>query len=261
MESSSARNTVLLSMALTGGIVIIADARKGSMPRPRNIFGLAFAYMGLAALADVAPNVAVPFAWLVTTATALQRGPDALQGIGTSLTREAPDPVTSNAGSLFTNYDTNANTGAATVAPGPTTNNRRVPNAADMIGALVKPIQGAFTNMGGVSAHMSRAIGNWESDNAVDIGASRGTPVYAPDDGTISQAGWNDLGGNRLHLTSSNNEYYLAHFDRLLVRSGQRVRKGQIIGYVGNTGNASGTNPHLHFASKSGNPEQLIGFR
>lgn len=256
-----ARNTVLLSMALTGGIVIVADARKGEMPRPRNIFGLAFAYMGLAALADVAPSIAIPFAYLITAATALDRGTEALQGINTSLTKESPDPVTSSAGSLFTAHDTGTATGAATAAPQAGANDRRYPSAAQTIGSLVAPLQTAYRNLGGVAAHNSRAIGNWESDNAVDMAAPIGTPIYAVEDGVINSAGYNNLGGNRLHLNSNTNEYYYAHMSRLAVITGQKVRKGQIIGYVGDTGNAKGTSPHLHFASKVGNPETLIGFK
>ena len=104
-------------------------------------------------------------------------------------------------------------------------------------------------------------FGNWESDNAVDIGVRKGTPVVATADGVIgSQIGPLDssnpqLAGQRLHLVGKGNEWYYAHLSRITVKPGQRVRKGQIIGY---SGAANGVE-HLHIASKRGNPLNEFG--
>ena len=102
--------------------------------------------------------------------------------------------------------------------------------------------------------------GNWESDNAVDIAAPKGTPVYATGAGTIgSQIGPLSTGGDprllgqRLHLVTKGNEWYYAHLSKILVKPGQRVQAGQLLGY---SGEANGVQ-HLHIASKSGSPVGL----
>lgn len=83
----------------------------------------------------------------------------------------------------------------------------------------------------------------------VDIFAPRGTPVVAPTDGTVFRVRNRGLGGKQVWLRDRhrNQALYYAHLDSQLVRDGQRVRTGDTLGLVGNTGNASGTQPHLHF--------------
>ena len=86
---------------------------------------------------------------------------------------------------------------------------------------------------------------------ALDLLAPRGTPVLASDDGRIGRLGTTPLGGNIIYATDSEERfvYYYAHLDTHArgLAVGDRVRKGQIIGYVGTTGNAPATVPHLHF--------------
>lgn len=103
--------------------------------------------------------------------------------------------------------------------------------------------------------------GNWESDNAVDIAAPVGTPVYAVADGTIgSQIGALNssdphLLGLRVHLVTQGNEFYYAHLSRLVVKAGQHVKAGQLLGY---SGEANGV-AHLHFASENADPRSILG--
>lgn len=81
-----------------------------------------------------------------------------------------------------------------------------------------------------------------------DVFAPRGSRLLAPDSGRVSLRS-NDLGGIVIWLTGDNGvSYYLAHLDSYAsgLSSGDRVDKAQVIGYVGNTGNARGTSPHLH---------------
>jgi murein DD-endopeptidase MepM/ murein hydrolase activator NlpD len=83
----------------------------------------------------------------------------------------------------------------------------------------------------------------------IDIHARKGTPVVAISDGVIVEKAHTPIGGKTLWLKSAGNTWtaYYAHLDKQLVREGQYVRKGQVIGTVGNTGNARTTPPHLHF--------------
>lgn len=84
-----------------------------------------------------------------------------------------------------------------------------------------------------------------------DVMAAKGTPLVAITDGQLYQVGSNSLGGKRLWLRSTAGEkhhYYYAHLNAFATKTknGAKVKKGQVIGYVGNTGNASRGAPHLH---------------
>ena len=83
----------------------------------------------------------------------------------------------------------------------------------------------------------------------VDIFAPKGTPAIASVDGVISGVGTSKLGGNVAFLTDNERSIrlYYAHLDRWNVSNGQRVSIGDTVGFVGNTGNARTTGPHLHF--------------
>jgi len=112
-----------------------------------------------------------------------------------------------------------------------------------------------------VSDHRSRPLGNWESDNAIDIvpepNSGSGTPVKAVVAGTIGFAfGYQRTGGYRLHLLQGRqDEFYYAHFSGYApgILPGRRVNAGQVIGYMGDTGNARGT-PHVHLGRRNGDP-------
>ncbi|MFN8108841.1 MAG: M23 family metallopeptidase [Thermoleophilia bacterium] len=113
-------------------------------------------------------------------------------------------------------------------------------------GSYTVPVSGAtnFTDDYGAP----RAGTGWH--HGIDVFAAIGTPVVAVADGTVSKVGWNDLGGNRLWLTDGNGTgYYYAHLSAYapVARDGGRVRAGEVVGYVGNTGQAATTPPHLHF--------------
>jgi len=85
----------------------------------------------------------------------------------------------------------------------------------------------------------------------IDIFARRGTPVVAAAEGVVVRIGTTDrLGGNTVWVAGKPSTlYYYAHLDRFAhgLRVGDHVERGDLIGYVGNTGNARTTPPHLHF--------------
>ena len=83
-----------------------------------------------------------------------------------------------------------------------------------------------------------------------DIFGELGQPIVALADGTIFSLGWNKIGGNRLWLRDrQGNAFYYAHLSAFstLVFNGARVKAGQVIGFMGHTGDAEGTPTHLHF--------------
>lgn len=83
-----------------------------------------------------------------------------------------------------------------------------------------------------------------------DIFARKGTPVVSATRGIVVRMGANNLGGNTVGVVGSGGRmYYYAHLDSYAddLSIGDEVRPGSVIGYVGNTGNARNTPPHLHF--------------
>jgi murein DD-endopeptidase MepM/ murein hydrolase activator NlpD len=94
---------------------------------------------------------------------------------------------------------------------------------------------------------------NGRMHEALDIMAPRHTPVRAVEDGTIAKL-FNSRGGGGIAIYQFDPTntfcYYYAHLERYApgLREGQRIERGQTIGYVGSTGNASPDAPHLHFA-------------
>ena len=84
----------------------------------------------------------------------------------------------------------------------------------------------------------------------IDIFAPRGTPVRATTRGLVLWVGENRLGGNVVWVLGPGGmRHYYAHLDRFSsVRAGDRINAGDVLGYVGTTGNARGAPPHLHYA-------------
>lgn len=83
-----------------------------------------------------------------------------------------------------------------------------------------------------------------------DIFAPYGAPAVAAENGVIQRLGQASLGGNKLWVRgASGMSYYYAHLSAFAegMQDGRRVRAGEVVGYVGDTGNAKGTSPHLHF--------------
>ena len=105
----------------------------------------------------------------------------------------------------------------------------------------------------------THTLGNWQSDNAVDIGIPMGTPIVAIVDGRITQTGGQAslegrFGGFSATLTGDGNAYFYTHLKELRVKPGQLVRKGEVIGI---SGAANGVE-HLHLGVREGTPDQAL---
>jgi len=109
-------------------------------------------------------------------------------------------------------------------------------------GLQIKDIQDTYNQLrGGTRPH-----------EATDILAPRGTPVLAVDGGTIKKLFTSKPGGLTVYQFEPMSVYcyYYAHLDRYAenLKEGMAVNRGDVIGYVGTTGNAPANTPHLHFA-------------
>ncbi len=81
----------------------------------------------------------------------------------------------------------------------------------------------------------------------IDIFAPRGTPVIAAETGLVTRVGDTPRGGKNVWVRGDQRSFYYAHLDSIAVTPGDRVMRGEVLGTVGNTGNAVTTSPHLHF--------------
>lgn len=114
--------------------------------------------------------------------------------------------------------------------------------------SLVFPVQG-YGNRAIQSFFGANRDGGRRVHHGIDIFAPRGTPVIAATDGVVRSVAPNNLGGNVVWLSDEKRRQslYYAHLDAHIVTAGQRVSTGDTLGFVGNTGNARTTAPHLHF--------------
>jgi murein DD-endopeptidase MepM/ murein hydrolase activator NlpD len=103
--------------------------------------------------------------------------------------------------------------------------------------------------------------GDYQFHSGVDIAAEPGKPVKATADGIVSFSGWSGGSGNLVALEHGfGYSTYYAHNKMLVVKVGQKVKRGDIIGYIGSTGNSTG--PHVHYEvwrdSKPMNPSAYL---
>jgi peptidoglycan LD-endopeptidase LytH len=115
---------------------------------------------------------------------------------------------------------------------------------------LELPVAGVHPHQLRDSFHAPRGGGRVHA--AIDIHAPRGTPVLAAADGTVIRLHQGNVGGNAIYLLDDDGStrYYYAHLDGYArgLAEGDRVVRGAVIGYVGDTGNAATGDYHLHFS-------------
>lgn len=112
---------------------------------------------------------------------------------------------------------------------------------------LIVPVRGLHAR--DLADNWGAARSEGRVHQGIDIMAPQGAPVLAAADGEIVRFWNSELGGVSIYQADENGElvYYYAHLSSRAdnIKEGDRVRQGQVIGYVGDTGNA--TTPHLHF--------------
>jgi len=129
-------------------------------------------------------------------------------------------------------------------------------------GVLLKPVNGPLTQGYGYTK-FARTHYKQHRHNGIDIGAPIGTPIRAAEEGKVIAIGnqdkycWGGAYGKFVAIEHPNNLITLyAHLARQIVKEGDIIKRGQVIGYVGNTGYSTG--PHLHFGVYAG-PTFYIG--
>ena len=113
--------------------------------------------------------------------------------------------------------------------------------------ALLVPVRGVEPRSLRDTWHGARSEGR--KHEGIDIFAKRGTAVTAATEGVVLRVSTNRLGGQVVWVLGPGGQrHYYAHLDSYAdIEAGQRVRPGTILGYVGTSGNAAGTPPHLHY--------------
>ena len=168
---------------------------------------------------------------------------------------EAPAPPQDKPAPVFGPLP--AEPGRASGTPAPVERPRTAVPAAGA-GGLIVPVSGIAPAQ--LSNTFDDARGQGRVHEALDIMAPRGTPVVAVADGTVEKLFASDRGGLTIYQfePSGRYAYYYAHLDRYAagLAEGDRLRQGQVIGYVGSTGNASDDAPHLHFGIFALGPEK-----
>lgn len=132
----------------------------------------------------------------------------------------------------------------------------------------------SFTWGGGPSDHGSRKLGNWQSDNAWDIMASEGTPVYALDGGTVLKAHFAPykrvIYGWQITIRGKDNDIFYTHLSEKgpKITVGSKIEKGDLIGIIGKPTSSWPTHVHIginnktdisKYMSKGGDLKNFIG--
>jgi len=213
------------------------DRRRAERLRRRAlVIGLSFAVGALAATALIAHNEKPLSA----------RDPAVVATSGVATSGVATSGVVASAEAAAPRATAVPRSLAVEAAPAP---------LGDAVGALTQrhlliPVKGVNASALQDTFDDARALGR--RHDAIDIMAPRGTEVHAVDDGTIAKLFTSKAGGLTIYQFDPTQtfSYYYAHLDRYVagLAEHQPISRGQLLGYVGSTGNASENAPHLHFA-------------
>jgi murein DD-endopeptidase MepM/ murein hydrolase activator NlpD len=124
---------------------------------------------------------------------------------------------------------------------------------------MAAPVAGNITSWFGMRHHPILGIERLHA--GVDFGAPYGSPIYAASDGVVSYSGWHGGHGNYVRIAHGGGiDTAYGHMSRIAVGVGTHVARGQVIGYVGATGLATG--PHLHYELwRNGQPINPLSMR
>jgi murein DD-endopeptidase MepM/ murein hydrolase activator NlpD len=160
----------------------------------------------------------------------------------------APPPAATPAATLPA--DSSISAAAPPVNNSLTTAAPALPPSDRSPGRLRVPIDGM--DIDALKGGFSEVRGGTRGHEAVDILRPRGTPIHAVTDGAIAKLFFSKAGGITVYQFDTDEKfcYYYAHLERYVdgLHEGQHVAQGEVLGYVGTSGNAPANTPHLHFA-------------
>ena len=111
-------------------------------------------------------------------------------------------------------------------------------------GLLQRPVPGSVSSKFGLRRHP--ILGYTRMHTGMDFRAGHGTPILAATDGRVSRAGWAGGYGKQVRIAHAGGLMTsYSHMSRIVAKPGERVKQGELIGYVGSTGLSTG--PHLHY--------------
>lgn len=126
----------------------------------------------------------------------------------------------------------------------------------------IQPLSSKYlkTMASGYGYRSDPVYGTTKFHEGMDFSADIGTPVYATGDGVVKTAGWESGYGNSIVIDHGYNYVTrFAHLSKILVKPGQSVKRGDLIGNVGNTGKSTG--PHLHYEVRyKGQPQNPVNY-
>ncbi len=235
---------IVVVLAAFGGVLYFT----GRLPMPFRSAPATAPSASMAPLPSIAPSSSAPAATAPVTPQPLDNPPD-VSGMnypevsvpGSDLPAPSPPMSTSSVSAPAASAAAQNSDYVAEISSRP----------------LVMPIAGVPARAIADTFNDARGGGKHE---ATDIMAPRGTPVHAIAEGNIVKLFTSKKGGLTIYQFDNAQKYsfYYAHLDKYAagVKEGMLVRPGQVIGYVGSTGDADAANPHLHFAISLLDPDK-----
>lgn len=256
-------------MVATAAAVTISGFARGKAPEPRRYLAVGVVFVGLSALAVPAPRLAGGLAGLVFAGVLVNSvtGEQAASSVVRAVTSRGPitprdarpvaTPSVAGGSAPATNLPVpGANQpgiGTPRSSPTPAPPGKVVYPGAARLPLIGRPNQGTHT------------LGDWQSDNAVDIPFPVGSPIFATESGVIggpvgpiTSSTSSRFAGQRFTLRAdSGRSWWYGHLSQLFVREGQRVRAGQLVGLGGSANGVA----HLHLGVTIPNdPVRLLGY-
>lgn len=241
---AKANGLVVTSMLATGAIVVVGEASRGELPKPRRLLALGAVYVGLAGMATFAPALAGPFALVVLLGTALRYGEDAAQAVVAGASSDAPLGAGERPHAIGDDDAGEPIGGGAPSSPvGSAGGNGG--NAGWKLGGGPGAGTHSYTERGSV----------WQDDTAYDLMAAAGTEVRSPVAGTVTRISGtpSSAGGDPRFAgygVTINGVLFFKHLGTLGngIHVGAPIARGQLIGTL-DPGTQGG--PHLHLAAKT----------
>ncbi len=198
-------------------------------------------YVTVASTETVTYTVSIPYTVQVTEDPEMWPWQETVSQAGKSGQKEITQKITRENGKEVSRINVGERILSTPVVRKIVRGSKQVPTMGS--GDLAWPVQGTITSYYGP---------RWgRMHQGVDIGASTGTSIVAADSGMVTYAGWNGGYGNFVKIDHGDGmETCYGHLSKFAVKTGDTVSKGDVIGYVGSTGNSNG--PHLHFEVREG---------